>query len=103
MSAALLTAQQQSVLAERIRQRESSAEEDLVRLFSERVMFLALARTRGREVLGPVQVDARAFWLREPGHGEIRSVSASEPGPDDVVVRASGGMGLDGQHIVGRP
>ena len=32
--------------------------------------------------------DARAFWLRTPGHGEIRPVRLPEPGPDDVVVRA---------------
>jgi threonine dehydrogenase-like Zn-dependent dehydrogenase len=31
--------------------------------------------------------EARAFWLREPGIGEIRAVSLPEPGPDDVVVR----------------
>jgi threonine dehydrogenase-like Zn-dependent dehydrogenase len=30
---------------------------------------------------------ARAFWLREPGHGEIRSETLPEPGPGDVVVR----------------
>ena len=30
---------------------------------------------------------ARAFWLREPGAGEIRPVRLPEPGPDDVVVR----------------
>jgi threonine dehydrogenase-like Zn-dependent dehydrogenase len=30
---------------------------------------------------------ARAFWLREPGVGEIRSVPLPEQGPDDVVVR----------------
>jgi threonine dehydrogenase-like Zn-dependent dehydrogenase len=30
---------------------------------------------------------ARAFWLREPGVGEIRSVPLPEPGRDDVVVR----------------
>jgi len=30
---------------------------------------------------------ARAFWLREPGHGEIRPVDLPAPGPDDVVVR----------------
>jgi threonine dehydrogenase-like Zn-dependent dehydrogenase len=34
-----------------------------------------------------VQVDAYAFWLREPGHGEIRSVTLPEPGADDVLVR----------------
>ncbi len=36
----------------------------------------------------PVQVDAHAFWLREPGCGEIRSVTLPDPGPDDVVVRS---------------
>ncbi len=34
--------------------------------------------------MGP---DARAFWLREPGVGEIRPEPLPEPGPDDVVVR----------------
>jgi 2-desacetyl-2-hydroxyethyl bacteriochlorophyllide A dehydrogenase len=33
------------------------------------------------------EVDAQAFWLREPGQGEIRSVTLPEPGPGDVVVR----------------
>ena len=36
----------------------------------------------------PVQVDARAFWLRSPGHGEIRPLTLPEPGPNDVLVRA---------------
>jgi threonine dehydrogenase-like Zn-dependent dehydrogenase len=30
---------------------------------------------------------AQAFWLREPGCGEIRPVRLPKPGPDDVVVR----------------
>jgi threonine dehydrogenase-like Zn-dependent dehydrogenase len=30
---------------------------------------------------------ARAFWLREPGHGEIRSVELPAAGDGDVVVR----------------
>ncbi|MGP3998840.1 zinc-dependent alcohol dehydrogenase [Streptomyces sp. 8N706] len=30
---------------------------------------------------------ARAFWLRSPGHGEIREVALPEPATDDVVVR----------------
>ena len=30
---------------------------------------------------------ARAFWLREPGAGEIRAARLPEPGPGDVVVR----------------
>jgi NADPH:quinone reductase-like Zn-dependent oxidoreductase len=32
--------------------------------------------------------EARAFWLREPGRGEIRTVPLAAPGPDDVLVRA---------------
>jgi threonine dehydrogenase-like Zn-dependent dehydrogenase len=35
-----------------------------------------------------VSTDALAFWLREPGIGEIRPVRLPEPGPGDVVVRA---------------
>ena len=31
--------------------------------------------------------NARAFWLRAPGHGEIRPVHLAEPGRGDVVVR----------------
>ena len=29
----------------------------------------------------------RAYWLREPGVGEIRSATVPEPGPDEVLVR----------------
>jgi threonine dehydrogenase-like Zn-dependent dehydrogenase len=38
--------------------------------------------------VGLVQVEAQAFWLREPGHGEIRPVALPEPGRDDVLVRS---------------
>lgn len=31
--------------------------------------------------------DALAYWLREPGVGEIRQVELPEPGPNDVLVR----------------
>ncbi len=31
--------------------------------------------------------DALAFWLCEPGTGEIRSVRLDDPGPDEVLVR----------------
>jgi 2-desacetyl-2-hydroxyethyl bacteriochlorophyllide A dehydrogenase len=37
--------------------------------------------------VGPVGGDALAFWLREPGAGEIRQVELPEPGPEDVLVR----------------
>ncbi|NUK00999.1 zinc-binding alcohol dehydrogenase [Streptomyces lunaelactis] len=30
---------------------------------------------------------ARAFWLRSPGHGEIRDLSLPEPADDEVLVR----------------
>ena len=31
--------------------------------------------------------DARAFWVREPGRGEIRSTRLTDPRDDDVLVR----------------
>ena len=34
-----------------------------------------------------MQVDAQAFWLCEPGSGEIRAVTLPEPGRGDVLVR----------------
>jgi threonine dehydrogenase-like Zn-dependent dehydrogenase len=34
-----------------------------------------------------VTEEARAFWLREPGHGEIRSAPLRAPGPSEVLVR----------------
>jgi threonine dehydrogenase-like Zn-dependent dehydrogenase len=35
----------------------------------------------------PMTRDARAFWLRSPGAGEIRPAPLADPGPDDVLVR----------------
>ena len=35
----------------------------------------------------PTDADAHAFWLREPGLGEIREVTLREPGRDEVLVR----------------
>jgi len=37
--------------------------------------------------VSPTQSDAHAFWLRAPGAGEIRPVTLSEPGRDEVLVR----------------
>ncbi|MEU6748372.1 zinc-binding alcohol dehydrogenase [Spirillospora sp. NPDC046719] len=34
-----------------------------------------------------MELDARAFWIRSPGEGEIRPVELPEPGPGEVVVR----------------
>jgi len=35
-----------------------------------------------------IEHEARAFWVVEPGRGEIRSETLPAPGADDVVVRA---------------
>jgi threonine dehydrogenase-like Zn-dependent dehydrogenase len=43
--------------------------------------------TSGPERVRPVCSDALAFWLREPGVGEIWPAPLPEPGPDDVFVR----------------
>src|SRR6476646_6880735 len=32
-------------------------------------------------------MEARAFWIRDPGRGEIRAVQLPEPGPGEVLVR----------------
>src|SRR4051812_28099792 len=46
-------------------------------------------RTRfGRRRMRPVRRQARAFWTREPGSGEIRDLVLPEPGPDEVLVRS---------------
>jgi NADPH:quinone reductase-like Zn-dependent oxidoreductase len=34
-----------------------------------------------------MQDEAQAFWVREPGVGEIRRVPLASPGPEEVVVR----------------
>jgi threonine dehydrogenase-like Zn-dependent dehydrogenase len=41
-------------------------------------------RKRGEFVTG----EARAFWLRAPGEGELRPVALDPPGPGEVLVRA---------------
>jgi threonine dehydrogenase-like Zn-dependent dehydrogenase len=35
-----------------------------------------------------VAVDARAFWVTEPGRGEIRAEQVADPGPGEVLVRS---------------
>lgn len=73
-SRTLLTPQQQSSLAERIRGHEPSAEEELVRLFGDRVRCLVLARTRDPEAARDLAQDVmlavvravRGEQLREP-------------------------------------
>jgi threonine dehydrogenase-like Zn-dependent dehydrogenase len=43
--------------------------------------------TSGPGANGDLRRSAQAFWLCEPGRGEIRSVILDAPGPDDVLVR----------------
>lgn len=72
MPGALLTAQQQIALAERIRSREPSAEEELVRLFFDRVAFLVLARTRDPEAARDVAQDVMLAVVRALRNGHLR-------------------------------
>jgi RNA polymerase sigma-70 factor, ECF subfamily len=68
---ALLTPLQQSTLAERVRCRESSAEEELVRLFSDRVRFLVLARTRDAEAARDLTQDVMLAVVRALRNGQL--------------------------------
>jgi RNA polymerase sigma-70 factor (ECF subfamily) len=71
---ALPTAQQQGTLAERIREREPSAEEELVHLFRDRIAFLVRMRTHDADVTSDLTQDIllavvlalRDGHLREP-------------------------------------
>jgi RNA polymerase sigma-70 factor (ECF subfamily) len=72
MPGALLTPEQQSALAERIRSREPSAEEELVHLFSDRVVFLALARTRDPEAARDLKQDVLLAVVRALRNGHLR-------------------------------
>lgn len=71
-SRALLTPQQQSSLAERIRSGELSAEEELVRLFRDRILLLVLARTRDAEAAQDVTQDVMLAAVRALRGGHLR-------------------------------
>ncbi len=71
-SSALPTAQQQSGLAERIRSQEPSAEEELVRLFGDRVRFLIVARTRDPEVARDLTQDVMLAVVRALRSDQLR-------------------------------
>lgn len=71
-SSALPTAQQQIKLAERIRTREPSAEEELVRLFGDRVRFMVLARTRDPEVARDLTQDVMLAVVRALRGDQLR-------------------------------
>jgi RNA polymerase sigma factor (sigma-70 family) len=111
MRPALLTAAEQLSLVDRIREGDGVAEEEVVRLFSDRIRLMALARTRDRdaardltqEVLMGVLSALRRGQLREAEklgafiHGTARNIinghlrsrsqaPAHEPlSPEDVV------------------
>jgi RNA polymerase sigma factor (sigma-70 family) len=72
MPGALLTPQEQSILAERVRGHEPSAEEELVRLFAGRVSVLALARTRDRELARDLTQDVMLAVVLALRNGHLR-------------------------------
>ena len=72
MPGALLTPQEQSSLAERVRGHEPSAEEELVRLFADRVSVLALARTRDRELARDLTQDVMLAVVLALRNGHLR-------------------------------
>jgi RNA polymerase sigma-70 factor (ECF subfamily) len=69
---ALLTPQQQCALAEGVRNRESSAEEELCRLFSDRVRFLVVARTRDPEAARDLTQDVLLAVVSALRDGHLR-------------------------------
>jgi RNA polymerase sigma-70 factor (ECF subfamily) len=72
MPGALLTPEQQSTLAERIRSREPAAEEELVRQFSDRVRVLAVARTRDHEAARDLTQEVMLAVVLALRNGQLR-------------------------------
>jgi RNA polymerase sigma factor (sigma-70 family) len=71
-ASALLTPEQQNTLVERIRRQDPSAEEELVHLFSARVTFLVLARTRDREAARDLTQDVMLAVVLALRNGRLR-------------------------------
>jgi len=69
---ALLTPEQQSTLAERVRARDPSAEEELVRLFSGRIALMARLRTRDAETARDVTQEVLLAVFRALRTGQLR-------------------------------
>ena len=67
-----LTPEEQSTLVERIRAGEPSAEEELVRIFRDRVTFFALARTRDPEAARDLTQDVMLGVVRALRSGHLR-------------------------------
>ena len=72
MPGAFLTPQQQRTLAEGVHSHQPSAEAELVRLFADRVMFLALARTRDPEAARDLKQDVMLVVVRALRNGQLR-------------------------------
>jgi RNA polymerase sigma factor (sigma-70 family) len=72
ISRALLTPEQQTELIERIRRREPSAEEELVHLFWNRILFLALSRTHDHEASRDLAQDVMLAVVRALRSDQLR-------------------------------
>jgi RNA polymerase sigma factor (sigma-70 family) len=72
MLRALLTPQQQSTLSERVRSREPAAEEELVRLFSDRIAFLVRMRTRDAEAARDLTQEVMLAVVLALREGQLR-------------------------------
>jgi RNA polymerase sigma-70 factor (ECF subfamily) len=72
MRNALPTAQQQTILAEQIRRGEPAAEEELVRLFSDRIAFLVRIRTRDFEAARDLTQDVMLAVVLALRDGHLR-------------------------------
>jgi RNA polymerase sigma factor (sigma-70 family) len=68
----LLTPEEQSTLAERVRSREPAAEEELVHLFADRIGFLVFARTGDREIAPDLTQDVMLAVVRALRNGHLR-------------------------------
>jgi RNA polymerase sigma-70 factor (ECF subfamily) len=67
-----MTPQEQRALAARVHSGESSAEDELVRLFRDRVVFLALSRTRDPEAARDVTQEVMLAVVRALRNGTLR-------------------------------
>lgn len=72
MSSAPLTAKQQETLADRVRNREAAAEEELVRLFTDRIAFFVRMRTNDTEAARDLTQDVLWAVVHALRGGQLR-------------------------------
>lgn len=72
MTSAAPHSQQIATLAERIRQGDSLAEDEFARLFSQKVLIMALARVREREAARDLMQETMLAVLRALRNGHVR-------------------------------